>query len=114
MPWPWHVAAETPAAFPNHLFVKFNMRLIYIETAAPYYAQFRSGAGRFFEVEGHFRNRVIINGRPEDLYVLTFSREPTESSTSRSRALSLGPVCRSSMSPVRRRTTSWTHFTPAR
>lgn len=69
--WP----LEAVLLFANYLFVKFNMRKLYAESAEPYFAQFRSGAGSMFEVEGHFRDRVIVNGAPQDLYVLTFSRE---------------------------------------
>jgi RimJ/RimL family protein N-acetyltransferase len=72
--WP----LEGVMLFVNYLFVKNNMRHIYLQTATPYFEQFRSGVGKSFELEAHFRNRLILNGEPADLYVLTVSRERWE------------------------------------
>jgi RimJ/RimL family protein N-acetyltransferase len=69
--WP----LEGALLFANYLFVRFNLRHLYAETAATHLEQFRSGIGRFYEVEGRFRNRLVMNGEPEDLYILTVSRD---------------------------------------
>jgi RimJ/RimL family protein N-acetyltransferase len=61
--------------FGNYLFTRFNLRHIYAETPGPYFAQFRSGEGTLFDVEARFRDRVILNGEPHDLYVLAISRD---------------------------------------
>jgi RimJ/RimL family protein N-acetyltransferase len=69
--WP----LEGALLFANYLFTKFNMRNLYAETADPYFDQFRSGIGTFFEVEGRLRDRVVVNGETRDLYILTFKRD---------------------------------------
>lgn len=69
--WP----LEGAALFGDYLFRKFNLQRIYAETAGPYFDQFKSGAGKLFDVEARFRNRVLVDSRREDLYILTFTRE---------------------------------------
>jgi hypothetical protein len=69
--WP----LEGALLFGNYLFTKFNLEHLYAETTESYLKQFASGIGTAFEVEGRQRDRVVINGRREDLYILTFSRE---------------------------------------
>jgi hypothetical protein len=69
--WPM----EGAGLFGDYLFTKFNLLQLYAETPASVFAQFRSGAGRAFEIEARFRDRVLVNGRREDLYVLTFARD---------------------------------------
>jgi RimJ/RimL family protein N-acetyltransferase len=68
--WP----LEGVLLFANYLFAKFNLENLYGETTETYMKQFASGIGTNFEVEGRLRNRVVINGRREDLYILTLSR----------------------------------------
>src|SRR5262245_35665894 len=69
--WP----LEATILFGNYLFRKFNLHNLYAETASSYFAQFESGRGTAFEVEGCLRDRVLVNGHREDLYILTFKRE---------------------------------------
>jgi len=69
--WP----LEGALLFANYLFTKFNLENLYAETTDSYLKQFASGIGTVFEVEGRLRNRVVINGTREDLYILTISRE---------------------------------------
>ncbi len=65
---------EAALLFANYLFTRFNLRNLYAESATPSFDQFKSGAGHFFDVEGHFQERVLMNGTPQDLYVLRLSR----------------------------------------
>lgn len=69
--WP----LEGTVLFGHYLFTKFNLQHLYAETTTSGFEQFKSGAGRLFEVEGRLRNRALVNGRREDLYILTFTRE---------------------------------------
>jgi hypothetical protein len=69
--WP----LEGAVLFGNYLFVRFNLRNLYAETAAPYLDQFKSGIGRLFEIEAGFKGRLIINSEKQDLYILTFTRD---------------------------------------
>lgn len=69
---------EALVLFGNYLFRRFSLRNLYAESVASDYEQFRSGQGRFFDVEGHFRERILVNGNPEDLYVLRMSRSKWE------------------------------------
>lgn len=69
--WP----LEGALLFGDYLFTKFDLLQLYAETPASHFEQFKSGAGKFFDVEAQFRDRVLVNGRREDLYVLTFTRE---------------------------------------
>jgi RimJ/RimL family protein N-acetyltransferase len=69
--WP----LEGAILFTNYLFVKFNLRKVYAETSDSFISQFKSGVGTAFELEGHFADRLIVNGKPQDLYVLATSRE---------------------------------------
>lgn len=69
--WP----LEGTVLFGHYLFTKFNLQHLYAETPASHYEQFKSGAGTLFEVEGRLRNRVVVNGRREDLYILTVTRD---------------------------------------
>lgn len=69
--WP----LEGTLLFANYLFTKLNLRNIYATAAGPHFEQFRSGEGNFFQVEGRLTDRFMLNGEPEDLYILTFKRE---------------------------------------
>jgi RimJ/RimL family protein N-acetyltransferase len=69
--WP----LEGALLFVNYVFRRFNLRNLYAETIGPHFSQFKSGVGKFFEVEGQYRDRVVINGATHDLYVLTITRD---------------------------------------
>jgi hypothetical protein len=69
--WP----LEGALLFGHLLFMKFNLQHLYAETPSSLYDQFKSGVGKLFDVEGQLRNRVVLNGRREDLFILTFTRE---------------------------------------
>jgi RimJ/RimL family protein N-acetyltransferase len=69
--WP----LEATILFSNLLFVKYNMRHLYGRSTEENFAQFRSGTGRFFEIEGHLKGHLIVNGEPQDLYLLTVTRQ---------------------------------------
>jgi RimJ/RimL family protein N-acetyltransferase len=69
--WP----LEAALLFGNYLFQKFSLQNLYAETPASIFSQFRSGVGRYFEVEARFKDRLVTNGEREDLYVLTFTRD---------------------------------------
>lgn len=61
--------------FGHYLFTKFGFQNLYAETPTSYFEQFKSGAGKLFDIEGRLRSRAVVNGRREDLYILTFTRE---------------------------------------
>jgi RimJ/RimL family protein N-acetyltransferase len=69
--WP----LEATILFSNYLFVKYSLRNLYGRSLEEHFAQFRSGAGRFFEIEGRLKGHAIVNGEPQDVYLLTVSRE---------------------------------------
>jgi RimJ/RimL family protein N-acetyltransferase len=69
--WP----LEATILFSNYLFVRFNLRHLYGRSTEENFSQFRSGAGRYFEIEGCLRGHLIVNGEPQDLYLLTVTRE---------------------------------------
>jgi hypothetical protein len=69
--WP----LEAAVLFGHYLFTKYNLQNLYAESATSHFEQFKSGVGKVFEVEGRLRDRVLVDGRREDLYILTFSRE---------------------------------------
>jgi RimJ/RimL family protein N-acetyltransferase len=69
--WP----LEAALVFANYVFAKYDVKHIYAESAAPYFEQFKSGAGTIFEVEARFRDRVVIHGERHDLFVFTISRD---------------------------------------
>jgi hypothetical protein len=69
--WP----LESLLFFANFLFKRFDLAHLYAETAEVHLEQYRSGSGKFFEVEACFKNRVVINGVRQNLYVLTIERE---------------------------------------
>ena len=69
--WP----LEGALLFANYLFVKYDMRNLYAESAEPYFHQFGTGDGSFFDVEAHYRDRLLVNGEGQDMYVLRISRD---------------------------------------
>lgn len=69
--WP----LEGAVLFGHYLFTKFGFQNLYAETPTSYFEQFKSGAGKLFDIEGRLRSRAVVNGRREDLYILTFTRE---------------------------------------
>jgi RimJ/RimL family protein N-acetyltransferase len=69
--WP----IEGAILFGNYLFVKHNLRHLYLQTTDMHVEQFRSGMGSAFELEARFRDRLLLNGEAHDLLVLTISRE---------------------------------------
>lgn len=69
--WP----LEGALLFANYLFTRFNLRNLYSESADPDFMQFGSGEGKFFDVEGRLQGRFVINGEPQDLYIMRISRE---------------------------------------
>lgn len=69
--WP----LEAAALFGNYLFRRYDLEHLYAETSEAYLDQFRSGIGRLFDVEGRLRNRLVVNGQRQDMYILSISRE---------------------------------------
>ncbi len=69
--WP----LEGVLLFANYLFTKFNLRKLCGRSTEQNFAQLRSGADHFFEVEGCLRNHLILNGRYQDLYLAAVSEE---------------------------------------
>jgi hypothetical protein len=69
--WP----LEAAVLFANYLFRKYDIEHLYAESSEANFDQFRSGAGRMFEIEGRLRERVVVNGERQDLYILTISRD---------------------------------------
>ena len=69
--WP----LEGALLFANYLFVKYNLRNLYAESAEANFMQFSSGEGEIFEVEGKLKGHLLVNGQPQDLYILRISRE---------------------------------------
>jgi RimJ/RimL family protein N-acetyltransferase len=69
--WP----LEGAVLFGNYLFTKFELQRLYAESEASQLAQYRSAIGPMFEVEGCLKERVLVNGRREDVYILTYTRD---------------------------------------
>lgn len=69
--WP----LEAAVLFIDFLFQKYTFRKVYGEATDSTFAAFRSGIGTSFEVEGSFRNHVYVDGRFQDLHVLSLDRE---------------------------------------
>jgi hypothetical protein len=69
--WP----VEGVALFASFLFTKFNLQNIYSEAAEVHLGQYKSGLGRYFEIEACFKGRLVLNGVRQNQYVLTHRRE---------------------------------------
>jgi len=67
--WP----LEAAVLFVDHLFVRFDLRHLYFRIVEHEFAAVRSGAGRFFDVEGRLRDQLVVNGQTQDLYIATVS-----------------------------------------
>ncbi|MFN8216777.1 MAG: GNAT family protein [Gemmataceae bacterium] len=59
----------------RYAFHCWPLRKLYMEVAEFNYPQFESGAGRFFEVEGRYRQHLYLGGRYWDQLVLAITRE---------------------------------------
>lgn len=59
----------------NYVWDTWPLRIVSMETTSSAYAQFASGAGKYFEVEGRLRDRRFRNGRYEDVLILSITRE---------------------------------------
>jgi RimJ/RimL family protein N-acetyltransferase len=62
-------AAEVTAVFVRYLFHTFRLHKLYLEVPGFNWPQVRSGAGRFFHVEGVLRDHDHYAGRYWDSYV---------------------------------------------
>jgi RimJ/RimL family protein N-acetyltransferase len=69
---------EAGALFVDYLFRVFAMRKLYGEVLEPAYADFASGAGRVFRVEGRFGRHEFYAGRYWDLIILAVYRDDWE------------------------------------
>lgn len=63
------------ALFVDYLFHLWPMRVLYAEVAEFNYPQFRSGHGRFFEIEGCLKQHYCAAGEVWDLYLLAVHRD---------------------------------------
>jgi RimJ/RimL family protein N-acetyltransferase len=63
------------ALFMDHVFTFWNFRKLYFETPEYNYAQFASGEGRWFEIEGRLRAHRFYGGRYWDELILAITRE---------------------------------------
>ncbi|WP_269724384.1 phosphopantetheine-binding protein [Pseudofrankia inefficax] len=75
---PEHVAGGVPMTavgmFLRYLFQVWDLRKIYMEVPDFNYTQIASGAGKYFEVEGHLREHSYYDGRYWDEYMLAIYR----------------------------------------
>lgn len=69
--WP----LEGALLFANYLFVKYDLRHIYGRATEGEWTRFRSGDGRYFELEAQLKAHLIINSEPQDHFILTLSKE---------------------------------------
>lgn len=69
--WP----LEALVLFTNYMFITHNLRRLYSRTAEDHFGQFKSGSGRYFEVEGHLKGQLILFGEEKDMYLLTITRD---------------------------------------
>jgi RimJ/RimL family protein N-acetyltransferase len=60
------------------VFHRYNMRRVYAQATADHFAQFASGEGVWFDVEGRLRDSVYMDGRYVDSVILTVTRERWE------------------------------------
>jgi RimJ/RimL family protein N-acetyltransferase len=70
---PW--VLEGQALFVEYVFASFPLRKLYGEVAAFNFAQFASGAGRLFTVEGRLQDHEWHFGRYWDVIILSLTRE---------------------------------------
>jgi hypothetical protein len=66
------------AYFLRYVFSCWNFRKLYMETSEYNFEQFRSGAGKLFEIEGRMRDHSFFSGRYWDELILSISREAWE------------------------------------
>lgn len=69
---------EAGALFLHYVFTTWNFRKVYMETLEFNFAQFRSGAGKYFDVEGCLRQHEYYQGRYWDYYLLAIYRDVWE------------------------------------
>lgn len=62
-------------SFAGYLFSQFDLRKLYAEALESNFEQFRSGAGHRFEVEGRLTEHEYVDGRFEDLVIVSLTRE---------------------------------------
>jgi hypothetical protein len=61
--------------FVDYVFKCWNLRKLYLDTAEYNYAQFASGAGKFFEIEGRLKGHHYFDGKWWDHLILAIFRE---------------------------------------
>jgi RimJ/RimL family protein N-acetyltransferase len=71
----WAEGLEGFALLVDYAFQTWPLRKIYSEVLEESYAQFSSGAGRFFAVEGRKRAHQFVDGRYQDVYILAIHRD---------------------------------------
>jgi RimJ/RimL family protein N-acetyltransferase len=76
--------------FIGYLFETWNLRKVYYETIEFNYAQFASGAGSHFHVEGCFKDHEFHAGQYWHIYTLAFYREEWLTMSDRTLAYVLG------------------------
>jgi hypothetical protein len=69
--WP----LESLVFFANFLFKRFDLEHLYAEVAEVHLEQYRSGSGKFFEIEACFNDRLVVNGVRQNMYVLAVERD---------------------------------------
>lgn len=74
----WAEGLEGFALLVDYAFRTWPLRKVYSEVLDESYAQFRSGADRFFTVEGCKRAHQFADGRYQDLYTLAIHRDTWE------------------------------------
>ncbi len=68
-------------AFVRLVFENWSFRLLYADASETTFTQFRSGSGKYFEVEGIRKAADFSEGRYLDRYLLTIERENFLSTT---------------------------------
>lgn len=64
---------EGSCAVIDYAFRHWPLRQLYMEAPESSFRSFRSGEGRFFEVEGVLKARKFVNGSYEDIRILTMT-----------------------------------------
>ena len=87
----WALGLEGFALMVDYAFRTWSLRKIYSEVLEESFAQFQSGDGRFFQVEGRRRAHQFVDGRYQDLYTLAIYREAWSRPDPLLRALGVRP-----------------------
>jgi hypothetical protein len=61
--------------FLRYVFFCWDIRKIYMEVPGYNYEQFASGEGKFFSLEGRFKDHLFVGGQYWDQFILAMNRD---------------------------------------